>query len=189
MEKYLKRLCKAILAGRFNDENYWGKKLWYGKELQAEPLFCSYGAIGFTVSVYDDYHHFCDVQWDGDLHELTIDGEPWKDYINILHLENNDICKVNETPVWDIYPRSVELECYTDAGGDMIINLEEPTKECLEEYLENFDIDEEIMLWWGETTERQREQRGLPFDNIREHYDDLESWKKHIKKACEKMPF
>ena len=59
----------------------------------------------------------------------------------------------------------------------------------VKEYIENFNIDEEIMLWWGETTSTEREKRGLPFDNIREHYDDLKCWLKNLQKVCNKMPY
>ena len=92
MEKYLIRLCKAILEDRFNDENYRRRNSWYGREIETQPLFCSYGTIGFTALVYDlNGSHFCDVEWDGDLGKLTIDEEPWKDYINELYLEDYDI--------------------------------------------------------------------------------------------------
>lgn len=115
MEKYLKRLCKAILEDRFNDKNYRSSNYWYGHKIQTQTLFCSYGAIGFTVSVYDlNGSHFCDVDWDVDLGELTIDDEPWRDYINTLYLEDHDITSNGDG----------ELELYTDAGEDMIITLD-----------------------------------------------------------------
>lgn len=185
MEKYLKRLCNAILADRFNDENYRSRKSWYGKDIMTEPLFCSYGTIGFTVSVYDCYEHFCTVQWDGDLHKLTIDDEPWKDYINILYLEGYDIYKKNDEPVWKEEPRSVELNCSTDGGEDMYIDLEKPTKECLQEYISNFDIDHNVSIWWENGTPG----RGVPFDNIKEHYEDYEAYLKWLQGICDKMPF
>ena len=189
MEKYLKRLCKAILEDRFNDENYRRRNLWYGREIETQPLFCSYGLIGFTVSVYDlNGSHFCDVKWDGDLGKLTIDEEPWKDYINILFLEDFDINKQNDEPVWSYAPRSVEFECYTDGGEDMFIDLEEPTKEKLQEYIDNFDINENVLLWWQNGIEFTREKR-VPFDNIKEHYEDYEDYLKWLQKICNKMPF
>lgn len=177
MEKYLKRLCAAIIAGRFDDKNF-RQRSWYGKEIMTEPLFCSYGAIGFTVSVFDDDNHFCTVQWDGELHEMTIDYIPWKRYINELYLENNDINSCGEQ----------EFECYTDAGGDMIFTLEEVTKECLKQYIDGFDINEEVMIWWSEGADYAH-GKGVPFDNIREHYEDYESFLKRLQKICNKMPF
>ena len=125
MEKYLIRLCKAILEDRFNDENYRQKRSWYGKDIMTEPLFCSYGTIGFSVMVYDGYDHFCTVKWDYDMEELTIDDEPWKDYINELYLEDFDITSNGDG----------ELECYTDAGEDMIISLDKVRKKNLQEYI------------------------------------------------------
>lgn len=175
MEKYLKRLCRAILARRFNDENCRQRKSWYGKDIQTEPLFCSYGTIGFTVSVYDCYEHFCTVEWDGELHKLTIDDEPWKDYINILYLEDFDItCNDGN-----------DLECYTDAGEDMIINLEKVRKKDLQEYIDEFDINYNVSIWW----QNGQPGKSVPFDNIKEHYEDYEAYLKRLQKVCNKLPF
>lgn len=184
MEKYLKRLCRAILARRFNDENYRQRKSWYGKDIQTEPLFCSYGTIGFTVSVYDCYEHVCTVQWDGEFHKLTIDDMPYKDFINIYYLEDNDMTLQNSRP-WESKERSVEFECYTDAGEDMFIDLEEPTKEKLQEYINNFDIDYNVSIWW----ENGKPGRGVPFNNRKEHYEDYEDYLKWLQGICDKMPF
>lgn len=179
MEKYLKRLCKAILEDRFNDENYRRRDLWYGREIETQPLFCSYGLIGFTVSVYDlNGSHFCDVTWDGDLGKLTIDEEPWKDYINELYLEDFDIKSNGDG----------ELQCYTAAGEDMIISLDKVRKKNLQEYIDNFDINEEVLLWWQNGIEFTREKR-VPFDNIKEHYEDYEAYLEMLQKACNKMPY
>lgn len=179
MEKYLKRLCKAILARRFNDENYRQRKSWYGKDIQTEPLFCSYGTIGFTVSVYDCYDHFCTVKWDYDIKELTIDDEPWKDYINELYLEDFDIASNGNG----------ELECYTDAGEDMIISLDKVRKKNLQEYIDNFDINENVLLWWRDLSDEQRKEKKVPFDNVKEHYEDYEAFLEKLQKVCDKMPF
>ena len=175
MEKYLKRLCRAILARRFNDENYRQRKSWYGKDIQTEPLFCSYGTIGFTVSVYDCYEHVCTVQWDCDMEELTIDDEPWKDYINELYLEDFDITSNGDG----------ELECYTDAGEDMIISLDKVRKKNLQEYIDNFDINETVLSWW----QNGQPGNGVPFDNVKEHYEDYEAYLKWLQGICDKMPF
>lgn len=185
MDKYLKRLCRAILAGRFNDENYRQKKSWYGKDVQTEPLFVSYGTIGFVVNVYDVYNHFCTVEWDGELRKLTIDEVNYKDYINILYLENEDIHGEANKPVWDDEPRSVEFECYTDGGEDMFIDLKVPDKEHLQEYINDFDIDYNVSIWW----ENGQPGRGVPFDNMKEHYEDYEDYLKCLQKVCDKMPY
>ena len=47
---------------------------------------------------------------------------------NLSILEDSNI-NLTSKKIWDDEPFSVELETYTDAGEDMIINLEEPTKE------------------------------------------------------------
>jgi len=74
--------------------------------------------------------------------------------------------------LWLDKPHSVELEMYTDAGGDMIIDLEDITVESLEEYVNDFNINEEVSSWWrnGEPG------NGVPFDNQGEHVEDLEAW-------------
>ena len=175
MEKYLIRLCKAILEDRFNDENYRQKRSWYGKDIMTEPLFCSYGKIGFSVLVYENYDHFCTVKWDGDLEELDIDDTPWKDYINELYLEDFDITSNSDG----------ELECYTDAGEDMIISLDKVRKKNLQEYIDNFDINETVLSWW----QNGQPGNGVPFDNVKEHYEDYEDFLEKLQKACDKMPF
>lgn len=175
MEKYLKRLCKAILEDRFNDKNYRDRGSWYGKDIMTEPLFCSYGTIGFSVMVYDGYDHFCTVKWDGDLKELTIDDTPWKDYINELYLEDFDIKSNGDG----------ELECYTDAGEDMIISLDKVRKKNLQEYIDNFDINETVLSWWQDG----QPGNGVPFDNVKEHYEDYEAYLEKLQKACDKMPY
>lgn len=182
MEKYLKRLCRAILARRFNDENYRQRKSWYGHDIITEPLFSSYGTIGFTAIVYATPAY--NIQFDWEMKELTIDDVPWKDFINFLYLENNDI-KVHDESTQKSKERSVELECYTDAGEDMIIQLEEPTKEKLQEYINGFDINEEVSLWWPDG----RAGNGVPFSNIKEHYEDYEDYLKMLQKICNEMPF
>lgn len=100
-------------------------------------------------------------------------------------MEENDI-RVCSMPVWDNFPNSVELEFYTNAGGDMIICLEEPTRDCLNKYLDNFDIDEEVMLWWQNGRDAAR-AKGVPFNNIREHYEDLEEWKSDLRGIASRM--
>ena len=186
MDKYLKRLCNAIIAGRFNDENYRQRKSWYGKEILTEPLFCSYGTIGFTASVYDEKgNNVCVVSWDGELHELTIDDINYKDFINILYLENEDIIKQGDGPVWDDEPRSVEFECYTDGGEDMLIDLKVPDKEHLQEYINDFDINYNVSIWW----ENGEPGNGVPFSNMKEHYEDYEDYLKWLQEICDKMPY
>lgn len=183
MDKYLKRLCNAILADKFNEKKFRERRSYFGTEIQTQPLFCSYGTIGFTVTVFADIQH--EVKYDWEMNELTIDDAPYKDVINILYLADNDINKQNKEPVWSYAPRSVELECYTDGGEDMFIDLEEPTKEKLQEYIDNFDIDENVSMWW----QNGQPGRGVPFSNMKEHYEDYEDYLKWLQKVCDKMPY
>lgn len=175
MDKYLKRLCKAILSQRFNDENYRQKRRWNGKDIMTEPLFSSYGRIGFTVAVYECYDHFCTIQYDAELNQLSIDDTPWKDYINLLYLEDFDITDNG----------GGEIECYTDAGEDMIITLDKVRKKNLQDYIDEFDINEEVLLWW----QNGKPGKGVPFSNVKEHYEDYEKYLKRLQKICDKMPF
>lgn len=71
-------------------------------------------------------------------------------------------------------PFSAELECYTPAGEDMIICLDELTSECLSDYLDDFDINEHVVAWWPNGVKDP--SKGVPFDNIKEHYEDYEVW-------------
>ena len=123
--------------------------------------------------------HFCDVEWDGDLGKLTIDEEPWKDYINELYLEDFDITSHGNG----------ELECYTDAGEDMIISLDKVRKKNLQEYIDNFDINENVLIWWRDLSDEQRKEEKVPFDNVKEHYEDYEAYLEMLQKACDKMPY
>lgn len=182
MEKYLKRLCNAILDGRFNEYNYSQRKSYYGVEIQVTPLFASYGKIGFAVQVYAEEQYKIEYDYEED---LTINGKPYQHVFNLQYLNANGIRTTSEEPVWENFPDSVELECRTDAGGDMIINLEEPTKEALQEYIDDFDINEEVLMWWSEG----RPGRGVPFSNVRDHYNDYEDYLKWLQKVCDKMPY
>lgn len=75
-------------------------------------------------------------------------------------------------PAWDDKPLSVELNMSTNAGGDMYINLEEISADALEEYVNSFDVNEEVAIWWPDGVAG----RGVPFDNQAEHVEDLELW-------------
>lgn len=183
--KTLKRLSNAIIAGRFNNENYRQRRAYYDVEIETSPRFCSYGEIGYKVYVYEKGLHEHTLSYDWEKKELTIDDLPYQDAINLDYLEEHSISKQNDEPVWSGCLRSVELECYTDAGGDMFITLEAPTKDQLQDYIDNFDIDEEVALWWPNGCPGN----GVPFANMREHYNDLEDYLKWLQGICNKMPY
>lgn len=176
--KYLKMLCKKILADKFAEERYRSGDFYYGRYIETSPVFCSYGRIGYEVTI----EHNLAVKYDWELEKLYIDDLPYKEYFNRTYLEDNDVSV-------DAGGDDYELEYYTDAGGDMIISLDKLTKERLQAYIDNFDIDDEVMLWWGESNSLSRAEKGLPFNNIREHYDDLEDWLKQLQRICDKMPY
>lgn len=184
MYKCLKRLSNAILENRFNESKYYTRKGYYGLDIAIMPLFSSYGQIGYKINVYQDENHLHSLSYDWELKNLTIDGMPYQDAINLIYLAEKDINKINDEVIWDNYPRSVEIECYTDAGGDIIIDLTEPTKEKLQEYINNFDINEEVLIWW-----QNGKSSSLPFDNIQQHYNDYKDWLEWLQKICNKMPY
>lgn len=75
-------------------------------------------------------------------------------------------------PAWEDEPHSVELECYTGAGEDMIINLHHISADDLEEYVNDFDITLNVSIWW----QNGEPGRGVPFDNQAEHVQDYEDY-------------
>lgn len=105
---------------------------------------------------------------------------------NLAILEENGIYLSSEK-LWDNEPFSVELETYTNAGEDMIIDLEEPTRECLQKYIDDFDANEEVMMWWRNGKD-EAHKKGVPFSNIKDHYEDYESYLERLKEVCELLP-
>lgn len=104
---------------------------------------------------------------------------------NIQYLEDNDI-RFCGNAYNDKF--SAELETYTDAGEDMIITLEVLSKECLQKYINDFDINENVMLWWGDGEDAAHE-RGVPFTDIKDHYEDYENYIENLQKICDEMPY
>ena len=85
---------------------------------------------------------------------------------------------------WDDKETSAEIESFTNAGGDMIIVLEHLCKSHLQQYIDDFDINEEVVMWW-----RDGKRDDVPFSNIKEHYEDLEAWLIKLQAICYKMPY
>lgn len=75
-----------------------------------------------------------------------------------------------------------ELENYTPAGGDMCWQLEELTEDYLQEFIDSFDINEEVLLWWRSGSSN------APFANIKQHYEDVEDWLDNLQQVCDDMP-
>ena len=100
---------------------------------------------------------------------------------NIKHLSENDIIWRPETGEY----YSGELVCHTPAGEEMFITLEVVNKEHLQEYIDNFDINYNVVLWWP----NGERGSGVPFDNIKEHYEDYEEWLEQLQEICDGMPY
>lgn len=83
---------------------------------------------------------------------------------------------------------SAELESYTKAGGDMIIYLKELDKENLQDYIDNFNINDEVIGWWRDG-EVEAHNKGVPFNNIKEHYEDVQDWLRWLEQICNGMPY
>ena len=69
----------------------------------------------------------------------------------------------------------IELEAWTDGGVDMFIDID-PNKDIvdqLEEYIDNFDIDNEIDMYREDKRYKER-------FTIRESLNDFESWLAYI---------
>lgn len=101
---------------------------------------------------------------------------------NLEVFEKYNVHKVNTEPLYAGYPQSVEMELYTDAGEDMLMDLEQPTRECLLEWIEDFDINDEVITWW--VSDRHN---SLPFNNIKEHYEDYEKMINKLLKLADEL--
>lgn len=60
----MNRLKNAIEAGKFAWKKYLNGKTWNGIMLRTQPLFCSYGQIGYQVFVYDRERHAATFTYD-----------------------------------------------------------------------------------------------------------------------------
>lgn len=99
---------------------------------------------------------------------------------NQEYLQENGIF-IPDYAVWDEYPDSRELFLRTDSGGDFSICVEELTREEVLNMLNGFDVNEEVKIWWG--------GRGVPFDNIRDLYEDIYQWRKDFIQIAEGIPY
>lgn len=81
-KSYYGRLCRNILADRFDWRKYCTPRLYFGREICVTPLHCSYGQIGY--SIHFPYTNAPEVQYDWELNKLTIDDENWKQYLTTL---------------------------------------------------------------------------------------------------------
>lgn len=75
-KSYYRRLCRNILADRFNWRKYCTPSLYFGREICVTPLHCSYGQIGYTINF--PYTNAPEVEYDWEMNKLTIGDENWK---------------------------------------------------------------------------------------------------------------
>jgi hypothetical protein len=186
MEKYLKRLCDNIVAGSFNYENYLSPRSYYGVDIDTMPLHCSYGQMGFVVYTHFPYSILqCKIEYDWEKKEVTINEEPYRQFLNGLCLEEN--CPNRNFVGYLIYKDgSAELKLCTDAGEDMNVWLDVFDREHLQEYIDGFDINEEVLLWW-QGGGNGAYARNVPFSNIKEHYEDYEAYLSLLQKVCDHL--
>jgi hypothetical protein len=79
---------------------------------------------------------------------------------------------------------------YTGAGGDMNWTLAELSKDCLQEFIDDFDINNEVLIWWqpGDPFNYVKPGSKTPFSNVKQHYEDLEEWLDNLQEICNGMP-
>lgn len=70
------RLCAAIRADRFDWRKYRDPKPYHGRNICTQPLFCSYGQIGYTV--YFPLSDLPDIVYDWEMETLTVGGKEWE---------------------------------------------------------------------------------------------------------------
>ena len=92
-------------------------------------------------------------------------------------LETHDITCTKCNDGW-------ELESYTDGGGDQIIYIDNLTRDELIEYLEDYDVNNETNLWFPDG----QPGKGVPFDNYKDLWDDIENWRKWMLGTAKRMP-
>lgn len=74
------RIADTIESGKFNWKRYTSQKPYYGYEIMTEPLHCSYGQIGYTVSIYENGRHIHTLTYDWEMERFSVDDETINDY-------------------------------------------------------------------------------------------------------------
>lgn len=81
-DKFINRLCKRIMRGKFAWEKYQGYgKLYYDKLLVTERIVCSYGECGYSVHFPKDAF-LPDIQYDYELRDLSVDDMDYKVWLD-----------------------------------------------------------------------------------------------------------
>ena len=92
-------------------------------------------------------------------------------------LEKHDITCTKHDDGW-------ELESYTDGGGGQVVYVDNLTRDELVEYLENYDVNDETNLWFP----NGQPGKGVPFDNYKDLWNDIENWRKWMLGVAKRMP-
>lgn len=77
-----------------------------------------------------------------------------------------------------------ELESFTEGGGDQIVHVDNLTRNDVIEYLEDYDVNEETNLWFPDG----KPGKGVPFDNYKDLWDDIENWRQWMLHIARRMP-
>ncbi len=97
---------------------------------------------------------------------------------NQIFLEEHDVkCTKLDNGVW-------ELESHTDGGGDQLVYVDNLTRDELVEYLKDYNVNEETNIWFPDG----QPGKGVPFDNYKDLWDDIENWRKWLLKIAKRMP-
>lgn len=115
-KSYYGRLCRNILAGRFDWRKYCTPRHYFGREICVTPLHCSYGQIGYTI--HFPYANSTELEYDWEISVLTIDDEDWREYLAGLEyngsaagrqLSTAELANDNTFMVSDAYHRYIPL--------------------------------------------------------------------------------
>lgn len=153
-------------------------------------LFVEFWADEVKVAPVAQY---CSPQGDlleDEYEELTADEQDYLRKVcvyamNADTLERSGVSVISKASEVQFGPFSAEIECYTPAGEDMIICLDELTSKCLSDYLDDFDINEHVVAWWPNGVKEP--SKGVPFDNIKKHYEDYEAWIARMRKIADSL--
>lgn len=99
---------------------------------------------------------------------------------NLAYLENAGVV-VSEDAVWIEAPFSRELYLDRPSGAEFGISVEEVTREKVLACLDDYDVNEECILWWNSDKS--------PFSNIKALYEDIEQWVEDFKEIAYNMPY
>ena len=104
--------------------------------------------------------------------------------LNEIELSNKEFLEDHDITCTQLDDGGWELESYTDGGGDQIVCLDNLTRDELVERLEDYDVNEETNLWFP----NGQPGKGVPFDNYKDLWDDIENWRQWMLGIARRMP-